>query len=67
MVDNMEQQHDESYWRIEEGTRLFQICRHDFLPWSKIVIVDELPKSHDSRMSGGFGSTGLQFENHSRT
>ena len=67
MVDNMEQQHDESYWRIEEGTRLFQICRHDFLPWSKIVIVDELPKSHDSRMSGGFGSTGLQFENHSQT
>lgn len=43
------------------GTRLFQICRHDFLPWESIIIVSsevELPEAPDSRGAGGFGSTG---------
>jgi dUTP pyrophosphatase len=52
---------------IGEGTRMFQICRHNFLPWDSIVIVDELPAATDDRGSGGFGSTGLQIENHPRT
>jgi dUTP pyrophosphatase len=46
-------------WPI--GTRLFQICRHDFLPWKSVIIVtseDDLPKAPDSRGEGGFGSTG---------
>lgn len=43
------------------GTRLFQLCRHDFLPWQNIVLVDreeDLPLALDNRGSGGFGSTG---------
>lgn len=55
---------------LEHGTRLFQIVRHNFLPWNKIIIVDkeeELPSANDTRGSGGFGSTGLQVENHPRT
>ena len=46
---------------ISAGTRLFQICRHDFLPWKAVIIVtseDDLPKAPDSRGDGGFGSTG---------
>ena len=54
MVDNMEK----TTMHINEGTRLFQICRHNFLPWDSIVIVDELPAATDDRGSGGFGSTG---------
>ena len=44
-----------------KGTRLFQLCRHDFLPWDCIIVVsseDELPKAPDNRGAGGFGSTG---------
>jgi dUTP pyrophosphatase len=55
MVDNLE---NDSTVPIGEGTRLFQICRHNFLPWDSIVIVDELPAATDDRGSGGFGSTG---------
>ncbi len=43
------------------GTRLFQLCRHDFLPWNNIVLVQsesDLPAAPDNRGSGGFGSTG---------
>ena len=43
-----------------EGHRYFQIVRHDFLPWKRIVLVNslaELPAPPDSRGSGGFGST----------
>ena len=46
--------------KIESGTRLFQICRHNFMPWSHIYIVDVisyLPIAPDSRGIGGFGST----------
>ncbi len=42
------------------GSRLFQICQHNFLPWKNIVIVSsltELPTASDSRGEGGFGST----------
>jgi dUTP pyrophosphatase len=55
------------YMRIDHGSRLFQICQHNFLPWRKIVLVDELPPAEDNRGTGGFGSTGLEIENHSRT
>ena len=47
---------------ISAGDRLFQICRHDFLPWENVIIVtseSELPKAPDSRGDGGFGSTGV--------
>lgn len=43
------------------GTRLFQLCRHDFLPWHDIVLVtreEDLPRALDNRGQGGFGSTG---------
>lgn len=46
---------------INKGDRLFQICRHNFLPWNSIVIVShesELPGAVDNRGAGGFGSTG---------
>ena len=44
----------------EKGTRMFQICQHNFLPWKRIVIVSsltELPTASDTRGEGGFGST----------
>jgi dUTP pyrophosphatase len=66
MTDNLDSD-DLTTMRIEEGTRMFQICRHNFLPWEQIILVDELPAPPDSRGSGGFGSTGLQLENHPRT
>ena len=46
------------YMRFDAGSRLFQICQHNFLPWKKIVLVDELPAGSDNRGVGGFGSTG---------
>ena len=58
---------EETTGRFQDGARLFQICQHNFLPWSKIVLTDELPAPPDNRGSGGFGSTGLQLENHPRT
>ena len=66
MTDNMNPE-DETTIRYDSGTRLFQICQHNFLPWTKIVLTDELPAPPDDRGSGGFGSTGLQLENHPRT
>jgi dUTPase len=66
MVDNMDPQ-DETVVCYDSGTRLFQICQHNFLPWKKIILTDELPAAPDSRGEGGFGSTGLQLENHPRT
>jgi len=45
---------------VEQGTRLFQICQHNFLPWDRVEIVrlpNELPMANDNRGSGGFGST----------
>lgn len=43
-----------------KGHRYFQIVRHDFLPWKRIILVNslaELPSPPDTRGSGGFGST----------
>lgn len=41
---------------IEAGTRLFQICSHDLIPFSSIKKVYSLDETQ--RGSGGFGSTG---------
>lgn len=46
---------------LSVGDRLFQICRHNFLPWENVTIVDnwqDLPAAPDNRGDGGFGSTG---------
>ena len=51
----------------EYGTRLFQICQHNFLPWKHIIVVaslTELPTFSDSRGEGGFGSTGTFTPNY---
>ena len=48
-------------YEIEEGRRLFQLVAHDWLPFTKVLVVDrpeELPAPPDTRGSGGFGSTG---------
>ena len=48
-------------YEIEENRRLFQICAHDFLPFSSVTVVDrfeDLPSPDDDRGGGGFGSTG---------
>lgn len=50
-----------------DGSRLFQICQHNFLPWTRIVIVSsltELPTTSDTRGEGGFGSTGSHTPNY---
>jgi dUTP pyrophosphatase len=46
------------YARYDNGTKLFQICQHNFLPWEKVILTDELPLGPDDRGIGGFGSTG---------
>ena len=46
---------DDLNYKIEEGTRLFQICAPDLSPF-KVRLVNEL--STTSRGEGGFGSTG---------
>jgi dUTP pyrophosphatase len=54
-------QSTEEHFIIKDGTRYFQLCKHDFLPWDKVVIVDnenDLPAPPDNRGDGGFGSTG---------
>lgn len=71
VVDNLDND-DGGVIRLENGTRLFQICQHNFLPWNQIILVDsleQLPSANDTRGSGGFGSTGggLEVENHPRT
>lgn len=57
MVDNIY----ESPYEVFFGDRLFQLCSHDFLPFTKVVLVDrleDLPAAPDDRGAGGFGSTG---------
>lgn len=47
--------------KIKQGTRLFQLVHHTFLPWKRVVLVDalrDLPAAPDGRGAGGFGSTG---------
>jgi dUTP pyrophosphatase len=56
-VDNMSEKSVE----VQKHNRLFQICAHDFLPYTKISLVDrreDLPVPPDDRGAGGFGSTG---------
>lgn len=50
----------ESY-TVSQGTRLFQVVQHNWMPWKNVVLVDsldQLPLAPDNRGSGGFGSTG---------
>ena len=44
-------------YKVEKGTRLFQICSNDLKPFNTVVFTDELTET--SRGEGGFGSTGL--------
>ena len=41
---------------IEAGTRLFQICSHDLIPFERVENVETLDETQ--RGEGGFGSTG---------
>lgn len=41
---------------IEAGTRLFQICSHDLIPFESVNKVESLDETQ--RGEGGFGSTG---------
>jgi dUTP pyrophosphatase len=59
MVDNIHVE-PEATMRIGNGSRIFQICQHNFLPFAHIILVDSLadmPRTRDTRGSGGFGST----------
>jgi dUTP pyrophosphatase len=59
IVDNIHVE-PETTMRIDSGTRMFQICQHNFLPFANIVLVgslEDMPKTRDTRGSGGFGST----------
>lgn len=58
MVDNTV----EYAYTVEKGTRLFQICSHNLLPFKNIEVLNKTdpifnPK-HTTRGYGGFGSTG---------
>jgi len=57
-VDVLRRPNDE--YVVPRGTRLFQICQGNFMPWDNVVIVQferELPQAPDNRGAGGFGST----------
>lgn len=41
---------------VEAGTRLFQICSHDLIPFTLVENVESLDET--TRGEGGFGSTG---------
>jgi dUTPase len=48
-------------YEIPFGRRLFQIVQHNWLPFTHVIIVDninQLPAAPDNRAGGGFGSTG---------
>jgi dUTPase len=52
---------DDTEYTLEHGRRLFQVVRHNWLPFDNIIFVDrldDLPLAPDDRGSGGFGSTG---------
>lgn len=51
-VDNVSDQE----FVVEAGTRMFQICAPDLVPFDEVNFVDELPVSE--RGTNGFGSTG---------
>jgi dUTP pyrophosphatase len=51
----------EDTYEIPVGRRLFQIVAQDWLPFTRVVVVDrpeDLPPPPDTRGAGGFGSTG---------
>lgn len=53
--------HKSDFIVIADGTRYFQLCRKNWMPWKTITLVNnlnDLPPAPDSRGSGGFGSTG---------
>lgn len=43
---------------LPDQTRLCQLVAADLQPWSKVIVVDELPGPATLRGEGGFGSTG---------
>ena len=48
-------------YEIPFGRRLFQIVQHNWLPFDRVIVVDnanQLPLPPDNRAAGGFGSTG---------
>ena len=48
-------------YEIPFGRRLFQIVQHNWLPFDRVIVVNnpsELPPPPDTRGDGGFGSTG---------
>jgi dUTPase len=52
---------DDTEYLVDHGRRLFQVVRHNWLPFEEIIFVDkleDLPVADDDRGSGGFGSTG---------
>jgi dUTP pyrophosphatase len=44
--------------RLDKHQRLCQLVAGDLLPWSEVIVIDELPGPVTLRGSGGFGSTG---------
>jgi dUTP pyrophosphatase len=47
-------------YTVNSGTRLFQICQGNFMPWDRVIVVQfesDLPQAPDNRGNGGFGST----------
>ena len=44
-------------YKVEKGTRLFQLCSNDLSPFDGFALHDTL--SNTSRGEGGFGSTGI--------
>ncbi len=45
-------------YAVSANERLFQLVKHDLLPWNEVRIVDEIPGGPTARGAGGFGSTG---------
>lgn len=49
---------------IKVGVRLFQIVSASAQPWHRVIVVrsvNDMPKPHSERGSGGFGSTGVGY------
>ena len=60
LIARVDVMHGDTY-NVTQGTRLFQIVQHNWMPWKNVVLVDSLdllPPAPDNRGSGGFGSTG---------
>lgn len=60
LIARVDVMHGDAY-SVTQGTRLFQIVQHNWMPWKQVILVDnleDLPAAPDNRGSGGFGSTG---------